>query len=51
LRILYGVHASPQHAAVTLLEHGDYECPYCGAAYPIFKEVQARLGERQVMQR
>jgi protein-disulfide isomerase len=33
-------------AAVTLVEYGDYECPYCGAAYPIVKEVQARLGER-----
>jgi protein-disulfide isomerase len=31
-------------APVTLLEYGDYECPYCGAAYPIVKEVQKRLG-------
>jgi protein-disulfide isomerase len=33
-------------AAVTLVEYGDYECPYCGAAYPIIKEVQSRMGER-----
>ena len=33
-------------AAVTLLEYGDYECPYCGAAYPIVKEVQSRMGDR-----
>jgi protein-disulfide isomerase len=33
-------------AAVTLVEYGDYECPYCGAAYPIIKEVQERMGER-----
>jgi protein-disulfide isomerase len=33
-------------AAVTLVEYGDYECPYCGAAYPIVKEVQARMGDR-----
>lgn len=33
-------------AAVTLLEYGDYECPYCGAAYPIVKEVQARMGDQ-----
>jgi protein-disulfide isomerase len=33
-------------AAVTLVQYGDYECPYCGAAYPIIKEVQARMGER-----
>ena len=31
---------------VTLVECGDYECPYCAAAYPLIKEVQARLGER-----
>jgi protein-disulfide isomerase len=36
----------PADAAVTLLEYGDYECPYCGAAYPIVKEVQARMGDR-----
>jgi protein-disulfide isomerase len=36
----------PPDAAVTLLEYGDYECPYCGAAYPIVKELQARMGER-----
>ena len=36
----------PVDAAVTLVEYGDYECPYCGAAYPIVKEVQAKMGER-----
>jgi protein-disulfide isomerase len=36
----------PADAPVTLLEYGDYECPYCGAAYPIVKEVQARMGDR-----
>jgi protein-disulfide isomerase len=33
-------------APVTLVEYGDYECPYCGMAYPIVKRVQARLGKR-----
>jgi protein-disulfide isomerase len=33
-------------APVTLVEYGDYECPYCGAAYPIIKDVQARMEER-----
>jgi protein-disulfide isomerase len=33
-------------APVTLLEYGDYECPYCGAAYPIVKEVQRKLGDQ-----
>jgi protein-disulfide isomerase len=36
----------PADAPVTLLEYGDYECPYCGAAYPILKQVQARMGDR-----
>jgi protein-disulfide isomerase len=33
-------------APVTLLEYGDYECPYCGAAYPIIKQVQTQMGSR-----
>ena len=36
----------PPGAPLTLVEYGDYECPYCGAAYPIIKEIQARLGDR-----
>jgi protein-disulfide isomerase len=36
----------PPDAPVTLVEYGDYECPYCGAAYPIIKEIQARMGNR-----
>src|SRR5262245_7406157 len=34
----------PTDARVTLVEYGDYECPHCGRAYPIVKEVQERLG-------
>ena len=33
-------------AAVTLVQYGDYECPYCGEAYPIIKDVQARMADR-----
>jgi protein-disulfide isomerase len=30
----------PATAPLTLLEYGDYECPYCGAAHPIVKRVE-----------
>jgi protein-disulfide isomerase len=33
-------------APVTLVEYGDYECPYCGKAYPVVKELQRRMGDR-----
>jgi protein-disulfide isomerase len=33
-------------APLTLVEYGDYECPYCGMAHPIVKEVQRRLGDQ-----
>ena len=36
----------PADAPITLVEYGDYECPYCGTAYPVIKELQRRLGER-----
>jgi protein-disulfide isomerase len=35
----------PPDAPVTLVEYGDYECPYCGRAYPIVKLLQRRLGD------
>jgi protein-disulfide isomerase len=30
-------------APATLLEYGDYECPYCGQVYPIIKSLQRKL--------
>ena len=33
-------------APVTLVEYGDYECPYCGNAYPIIKRIQGEMGPR-----
>ena len=40
-------HASGDpHAAVTLVEYGDYECPHCGMAYPIVKSIQHRMGKK-----
>ena len=35
-----------EQAPLTLIEYGDYECPYCGAAYPIVKAVQKHFGKR-----
>jgi protein-disulfide isomerase len=32
------------NAPLELVEYGDYECPYCGRAYPIIKEIQRLLG-------
>lgn len=32
-----------QNALVTLVEYGDYECPYCGAAQPVVERLQARF--------
>jgi protein-disulfide isomerase len=32
-------------AKITLVEYGDYQCPYCGAAYPIVKQLQKALGD------
>jgi len=34
----------PRAAPVTLVEYGDFECPYCGQAYPVVKELLSRQG-------
>jgi len=36
----------PATAPVTLVEYGDYECPYCRAAHPILDALQRQLGEQ-----
>jgi protein-disulfide isomerase len=36
----------PADAPVTLVEYGDYECPYCGAAHPVVKELERMIGDR-----
>ncbi|MDX2049050.1 MAG: thioredoxin domain-containing protein [Chitinophagaceae bacterium] len=33
------------NAPLELVEYGDYECPYCGRAYPIVKNIQEKLGQ------
>jgi Na+/H+ antiporter NhaA len=36
----------PLDAPVTLVEYGDYECPYCGRAAPVIRELLSRFDGR-----
>jgi protein-disulfide isomerase len=36
----------PADAPVTLVEYGDFECPYCGVAYPAVKALERRYGDK-----
>jgi Na+/H+ antiporter NhaA len=35
----------PEEALVTLVEYGDFECPYCGQAEPVIRELLTDYGE------
>jgi Na+/H+ antiporter NhaA len=35
----------PNDAPVTLVEYGDYECPYCGRAEPVIRELLDNFGD------
>ena len=35
----------PLDAGIQLVEYGDFECPYCGEAYPELKAVQQAMGD------
>ena len=37
-------------SGVKLVEYGDYECPFCGAAYPVIKQVVADLNDQITFQ-
>lgn len=36
----------PEDAKVTIVEFGDFECPYCGRSYPIVRWIKERYGDR-----
>jgi protein-disulfide isomerase len=36
--------SEPRVAPVTLVEYGDYECPFCGQAYYVVKDLERRAG-------
>ncbi len=33
-------------SGITLVEYGDYQCPFCGQFYPIVKQVQAKYNDQ-----
>jgi Na+/H+ antiporter NhaA len=35
----------PTHAPVTIVEYGDFECPYCGLAEPVVRELLAEVAQ------
>ncbi|MBO2464743.1 Na+/H+ antiporter NhaA [Actinomadura violacea] len=35
----------PERAPVTVVEYGDFECPYCGQAEPVIRELLAGQGD------
>ncbi len=37
-------------AGVTLVEYGDYQCPYCGQYYPILNQVMQQYGSQITFQ-
>ncbi len=39
------IQGSP-HAVVTLVEYGDYQCPYCLQAFPIMIDLQESMGDK-----
>ena len=35
-----------RNAPVSLVEFGDFECPFCGRAYPVVQAIEHALGDR-----
>ncbi|MFC4111938.1 Na+/H+ antiporter NhaA [Nonomuraea zeae] len=39
----------PDNARVTIVEYGDFECPYCGRIHPILEEIRKRKPDVRVV--
>jgi len=39
-------HQGPAKASLQLVEYGDYQCSYCGQAYPAVQAAQRALGDK-----
>lgn len=35
----------PADAPVTMVEYADYQCPYCGEAFPVLQQVKQEFGD------
>jgi protein-disulfide isomerase len=35
----------PEGAPITLVEYGDYQCPYCGQAHPVVQALRREFGD------
>ena len=35
----------PADATLTVVEYGDYQCPYCGQAYPVVEKIVEEFGD------
>jgi len=47
LQIVEGDHVRGEPGAdITIIEYGDFQCPYCARAYPTLAELQQRYGDR-----
>jgi protein-disulfide isomerase len=42
------IRGSVNNAPITLVEYGDYECPYTGMAYPIVRELIREFGDDKI---
>jgi Na+:H+ antiporter, NhaA family len=38
----------PERAELELVEYGDFQCPYCAAAYPILRRIRDQLAGRLI---